>query len=155
MVQPQLKIIDHKAHGLGWGLLFDLPNNEYAIEHGGGDKGVKTMGVIFPKSKRGMLVFTNSDNGLSICNNIMKAAFDEGQQYLDFAKGAFNPTIIDVPNETLVKYTGTYARSDMKGWNINITKEGSALKIIGDGIPVVDLFSYDMDKFFIKGYGYE
>lgn len=52
--------------GLGWAVYYPIGNNEYAISHGGHDPGVHTMTVIFPKSKRALLIFTNSDNGMQL-----------------------------------------------------------------------------------------
>lgn len=52
--------------GLGWAIYDPIGNNEYAISHGGHDPGVHTMAVILPKSKRALLIFTNSDNGMQL-----------------------------------------------------------------------------------------
>ncbi|MCU0438498.1 MAG: hypothetical protein MUC49_11330 [Raineya sp.] len=38
---------------------------DYAITHGGDDKGVHTIAFLLPKSKRGLLIFTNSDTGIN------------------------------------------------------------------------------------------
>ena len=154
MVRSQVKVKEHIAQGLGWGLVFDLPNEEFAIEHGGSNMGVKTQCVILPKSKRGVLVFTNSDNGLSICNNIIRESLDNGQQILDFIFGAIEYPVIKLSNEILEQYVGTYARSDLNGWNIIITKEGDMLKIFGDGLALMEILPYAEDKFFIKGFGF-
>lgn len=48
--------------GLGW--FIDAPGgNEKAITHGGDDIGVHTIVFMLPQSQRGLLIFTNSDNG--------------------------------------------------------------------------------------------
>jgi len=154
MVRPQVNVKEHISRGLGWGLVYDLPNDEFAIEHGGSNMGVKTQCIILPKSKRGVLVFTNSDNGLAICNNIIRESLDNGQQILDFIFGAIDYPIIKLSYETLEHYVGTYARSDINGWNIIITKEGDMLKISGDGLALMDIWPYAEDKFFIKGFGF-
>jgi hypothetical protein len=54
----------------------------------------------------------------------------------------------------LERYIGTYARSDLKGWNINVTKEGDILKIFGESLPLMDFLPFAEDKFFDKGFGF-
>jgi CubicO group peptidase (beta-lactamase class C family) len=54
----------NKKEGIDWGLgtqlLFDLDGNEeFAIMHGGGDYGLKTIMLMLPKSKKGLLIFSN------------------------------------------------------------------------------------------------
>jgi len=52
------------AHmGLGWAVYDPVGNGEYAISHSGHDAGVHTIVIILPKSKRALVIFTNSDNG--------------------------------------------------------------------------------------------
>jgi CubicO group peptidase (beta-lactamase class C family) len=155
MVRPQVNVKEHISRGLGWGLVYDLPNDEFAIEHGGSNMGVKTQCVILPKSKRGVLIFTNGDNGLTICNNIVKESLDNGQQILDFIYGAVDHPIIRLSNEELENYVGTYSRSDLNGWKIIIKKEGETLKMSGDGLSVMEILPYAENKFFVKGFGFQ
>ncbi len=51
------------AMGLGWELLLNVKNDEYALLHTGGDKGVKTLIMLLPKTGEGIIIFTNGDNG--------------------------------------------------------------------------------------------
>lgn len=60
-----------KHFGLGFEIV-DLENGEYALSHGGSDKGVRTIFFILPKSKQGLLIFTNSDNGVSVYADLIK-----------------------------------------------------------------------------------
>jgi hypothetical protein len=62
----------------------DLSNNEYGIHHGGRDFGVKTEVIFLPKSKRGVVVFTNGDNGDSLISNIIREALDDGDKILEY-----------------------------------------------------------------------
>ena len=52
--------------GLSWEIVRNLPGGEYALVHGGTDNGVNTVCIFLPQSKRGVVVFTNGDNGRSI-----------------------------------------------------------------------------------------
>ena len=155
MIKSQVNVKKHLGRGLGWEIVSDLPNGEFTLQHGGSNVGVKTMGIILPKSKRGVVVFTNGDNGLTVCNNVIKETLDEGQQILDFTYGAIDYPIIKLSNEILERYIGTYARSDLNGWNINIIKEGDVLKVSGESLPIMDFLPFAEDKFFMKGFGFQ
>jgi CubicO group peptidase (beta-lactamase class C family) len=65
MVRRQIKTKENKYFGLGWEI-YDLGSGEYALSHGGSDKGVRTIVFLLPKSKQGLIIFTNSDNGTSV-----------------------------------------------------------------------------------------
>ena len=68
--------------GLGWMIMPDLSNGEYALIHTGHDPGVSTVIVLFPKSRRGLIVFTNGDNGTQVWTKILGEAFDVGKEML-------------------------------------------------------------------------
>ena len=155
MIRSQAAERKHVGRGLGWEIVSDLSNGEYTLQHGGSNAGVKTMCIILPKSKRGVVVFTNSDNGMTVYNNVIREALDEGQQILDSTNGFINYTTIKLSNEILEQYIGTYARSDLNGWKINITKEVDILKVSGESLPVMEFVPYAEDKFFVKGYGFQ
>lgn len=62
--KEQVKINPYKH----WGLGFWVDNNinkqgDFALVHGGDDIGVHTIAFLVPKTKRGLVIFTNSDNG--------------------------------------------------------------------------------------------
>jgi len=155
MISPQVNVREHVARGLGWGLVFDLPNGEYAIEHDGGNPGIKTIGFILPKSKRGIVVLTNGDNGIFVYNNIISESLDLGKAFLDISNNAYDATAINLSNEILDKYVGTYSRSDVSGYNVIIKREGNELIISGDGVPFMTLVPESENRFFIKGFGYQ
>lgn len=56
--------------GLGWYIVKNFYNGEYAIMHDGSDAGVATKVILIPKSKRGIIVFTNGDNGFDIIKKV-------------------------------------------------------------------------------------
>jgi CubicO group peptidase (beta-lactamase class C family) len=155
MIRSQAAERKHVGRGLGWEIVSDLSHGEFTLQHGGSNAGVKTMCIILPKSKRGVVVFTNSDNGMTVYNNVIREALDEGQQILNFTNGLIQYTTIKLTNEILEQYIGTYARSDLNGWKIHITKEGDLLKVSGESLPVMEFVPYSEDKFFMKGYGFQ
>ena len=66
MIRPHTQAREGVNFGLGWIVFENLPNDEYALFNAGSDKGVNALTVLLPKTKRGILVFTNGDSGRSI-----------------------------------------------------------------------------------------
>lgn len=83
MLSRQVKRKENKYFGLGWEV-YDLGGGELALSHGGSDEGTKTIVFLLPKSKQGLIIFANSDNGievyLKLINDYLK---DFGRQIID------------------------------------------------------------------------
>jgi CubicO group peptidase (beta-lactamase class C family) len=149
MTSPQVEVKKHYYRGLGWGLVKDLPYGEYALEHGGSDIGVRTMAIFLPKSKRGIVVMTNGDNGMNVFNNVIKESIDIGKTILDdiyLSPSAHK--IITLPGEIIEDYVGTYTQPNGRVWRI--TKEDNAIRMSGDGLPTFVLYPETENKFFLK-----
>lgn len=71
MTSKQVATTKGKHFGLGFEL-YDLGNGETAWSHGGSDNGVRTLFIILPKSKKGLLIFTNSDTGTSVYEKLIE-----------------------------------------------------------------------------------
>lgn len=83
MTRHQIKTKENKYFGLGWEI-YDLGAGEYALSHGGSDEGVKTLVFILPKTKQGLIIFTNSDNGTNIYLQLINAYLkDRGKRIID------------------------------------------------------------------------
>ena len=65
MQSRQVDTKKSKYFGLGFEI-YDLGNGEIALSHGGSDKGVNTLAVMLPKTKQGLVIFTNVDDGYKI-----------------------------------------------------------------------------------------
>jgi CubicO group peptidase (beta-lactamase class C family) len=151
MVRPQRRTKPGNASGLGWGLVDGLPGGAYALQHGGSDIGVRTMAVFLPKSKSGVVVMTNGDNGAFICDRIIKTALPEGALILEtMNKSATSHERIAIADQLIKSYTGTYAQSN--GKLVKVEQDGNALKLSGDGVPTVVVFPESANKFFMDGY---
>jgi CubicO group peptidase (beta-lactamase class C family) len=88
MVGKQVKVNQYKNFGLGWWIDNNVYQKENAIVHGGDDIGVHTIAFILPKSKKGLIIFTNSDNGTSIFEPILlKYLGQKGQGILNIEMG--------------------------------------------------------------------
>lgn len=72
-----------KHFGLGFER-YELENGEYALSHGGADKGVRTLIVLLPQSKQGLIIFTNSDNGGKVYAALLEHYLgSKGKQIVD------------------------------------------------------------------------
>ncbi len=71
MIQHQVKLKENDYFGLGWEILTDFSDNEYALLHTGKDPGVSTLAIWFPKSKNGFLIFLNGDNVNNIYEELL------------------------------------------------------------------------------------
>lgn len=72
MIAEQVRINKYKHFGLGWWIDENInPNKDFALLHGGDDKGVHTIVFIVPSSQKALLIFTNSDNGTDAFMDIL------------------------------------------------------------------------------------
>jgi CubicO group peptidase (beta-lactamase class C family) len=76
----------HARYGLGWEVFNDLDNGEFALLHGGSDPGVRTTIVLLPKSKRGLVIFTSSDNGMALIKYVISKSLNLGNHLIEKAK---------------------------------------------------------------------
>jgi hypothetical protein len=54
------------------------------LSHGGADNGVQTIVFILPKTKRGLLIFTNSDTGANVYEPLLTHYLGKnGQKIVD------------------------------------------------------------------------
>ncbi len=66
--------------GLGWELLPNLKNDEYALLHTGGDIGVNTLIMLLPETKEGLVIFTNGDNGNQLFFDLIERNLSLGKR---------------------------------------------------------------------------
>ncbi|WP_264553299.1 class A beta-lactamase-related serine hydrolase [Flavobacterium sp. N2038] len=79
----QIKTKENKYFGLGFEI-YDLGNENYALSHGGADKGVQTIVFILPKTKQGIIIFTNVDGGYKVYEKILEHYLGEnGKKIFD------------------------------------------------------------------------
>jgi CubicO group peptidase (beta-lactamase class C family) len=70
MTTNQVETKNRKYFGLGFEI-YDLGNGEIALSHGGANNGVQTIVFILPKSKKGILIFTNVDDGYKVYEKLL------------------------------------------------------------------------------------
>lgn len=74
---PQVNQKKGIDRNLGMQLLSDLPNDEIVLMHTGGDYGTKAIAIALPNSKRGIVLFSNSENGMVLWQKIITEYFGE------------------------------------------------------------------------------
>lgn len=79
------QVVSTKGKHFGLGLeIYNLGNGETALSHGGSDNGVQTIFFILPKTKQGLLIFTNSDTGGNVFETLIKHYLGyNGQKIID------------------------------------------------------------------------
>ncbi|MDT0293549.1 serine hydrolase [Mesonia ostreae] len=83
MTTHQVETKNGKHFGLGFEI-YDFKNGDYALSHGGADKGVQTIVFIFPKTKKGLLIFTNVDDGYKVYEKIIAHYLrDQGKEIME------------------------------------------------------------------------
>lgn len=83
MTSHQVETKKNKYFGLGFEI-YDLGNNDYALSHGGADKGVQTIFLLLPKTKQGIVIFTNVDDGYKVYEKIVAHYLGEnGKKIID------------------------------------------------------------------------
>jgi len=87
MVRPQVPTQKGLFMTLGWELFQHLGSKkEYAIIHSGSDAGVKTLVIILPVSKEGLVIFMNGDNGNKLYEKIITELLDAGKEMMEQVK---------------------------------------------------------------------
>lgn len=72
MVAEQVRVNAYKHFGLGWWIDENInENGDYALVHGGDDIGVHCIAFILPRTNKGLVIFTNSDNGTGTFEHIV------------------------------------------------------------------------------------
>jgi len=72
IVSVQVRVNDFKHWGLSWWIDENINSTgDFAMVHGGDDIGVHTIAFIIPKTKQGLIIFTNSDNGTDAFQEIL------------------------------------------------------------------------------------
>jgi CubicO group peptidase (beta-lactamase class C family) len=75
-----------KYFGLGFEI-YDLGNDNYALSHGGADQGVQTLFFLLPKTKQGLIIFTNVDDGYKVYEKLLLNYLGgNGQKLIDIEK---------------------------------------------------------------------
>ncbi len=84
MTSEQIRIKPRKYWGLGWWIDEGVDNGANALVHGGDDMGVHTIAFLLPGSGRGLIIFTNCDNGTEVYIPVIQHYLGKvGQEIID------------------------------------------------------------------------
>jgi CubicO group peptidase (beta-lactamase class C family) len=152
MIRSQINIKKNIDQGLGWQIIRNLPNGEYALMHEGGSNGVSTLVVLLPISKRGVVVFTNGDKGDKVYLNALETFIDVGKIIIeDMNKMSYDPDkikTVEISNAILESYTGSYWVPSFQ-MSLKIINEGNLLKLESPYAKMI-LYAESVTKFFLK-----
>lgn len=83
MIKKQVKTKENKYFGLGFEV-YDLGNGDYALSHGGADQGTRCIAFVLPNSGKGILIFTNADDGYKVYEKlVLHYLGEEGRKIAD------------------------------------------------------------------------
>ncbi|MCC3214853.1 class A beta-lactamase-related serine hydrolase [Chryseobacterium sp. X308] len=83
MIKKQVKVKDQKYFGLGFEI-YDLGNGDYALSHSGADQGTRCIAIIIPGSGKGIIIFTNIDDGYKVYEKlVLHYLGKEGKKIVD------------------------------------------------------------------------
>ena len=152
MVNSQINIKKNIDQGLGWQIIRNLPNGEYALMHEGGSNGVSTLSVLLPVSKRGLIVFTNGDKGDKVYLKVLETFIDIGKTIKnDMLQMSYDPDeimIAEVSNNTLLTYVGSYFIPSFQT-TVKILFEDNLLKLESPYAKMI-LYAESETKFYLK-----
>tara|TARA_B110000902_G_C14223497_1_gene556085 strand:+ start:117 stop:1601 length:1485 start_codon:yes stop_codon:yes gene_type:complete len=87
MQSNQVPTKNGKYFGLGFEK-YDFIDGNFALSHGGADKGVQTIIFIFPKTKQGIVIFTNVDDGYKVYEKLLTHYLGEyGKEIMEIETG--------------------------------------------------------------------
>ncbi|SMO77341.1 CubicO group peptidase, beta-lactamase class C family [Chryseobacterium rhizoplanae] len=82
MIKKQVKVKEGKYFGLGLEI-YDLGKGEYALSHGGADQGTRCIAIVLPNSGKGIVIFTNVDDGYKVYEKlVLHYLGDQGQKII-------------------------------------------------------------------------
>lgn len=70
MLQPQVKLSNALAWGLGWGL--EDTDSGAVFWHWGDNPGYKSIALAVPTKGTGIIIMTNGDGGLGLCDHLIR-----------------------------------------------------------------------------------
>lgn len=84
MISKQVSIKPRQYFGLSWIGYEHINGNEKVLQHGGDDIGVHTIAFMLPDSRKGLIIFTNCDNGIDVYIPIIQHYLGKlGQEIID------------------------------------------------------------------------
>jgi len=148
IIKPQVKVKEGLYYGLGWEIIPNLSNNESVMMHSGDGDGVKTLVVLLPKSKRGIVVFTNGNNGYKVYEKVVSSYLKEGKQIFELKNRKLVPEEkYSISFEDLKNYTGTFKIKE--NVTFDVITDTNTLKLIIPGQSPFKLVAQSKNEFLV------
>ena len=111
------------------------------------------MALLLPRSGRGLVVFTNGDNGFQLYNNLIKKTFDFGPIILAKMAGIENRKIINLKDFELESFSGDFL--DSYGRKLSVSTIENGLKVAGEGVPTNSIYPIAPNIFVLADFDVE
>lgn len=138
MITPVLAGSDY---GLGLGVKGD--GDQLQLSHNGANEGFRCMLVSYPRTGRGAVIMTNSDNGGLLANEILRALARE-YRWPDYQ--VIEKTALNLPQTALADFVGRYGREDQL---IAFYRDQGHFYMKPAGQPRSELFAQSEHEFFL------
>ena len=150
MITPQVQVKDNLFYGLGWEIIPSLSNGELTMMHSGDENGIKTFVVLLPKSRRGMVVFTNADEGFKVYRKVVASYLKEGKEIFDIKNKKMVPIEkYKIPIERLKSYTGHFEIKEHVAFDV--VEDKGKLNLVIPGQKPVRLVAQTESIFLVDG----
>ncbi len=149
--KPQTEIKKDSYFSIGWGLITNLSDGEYAIHHGGTDLGVRTSAIFLPESEQGIVVMSNGDGGAFVQDKIIASTLSKGKEVLQKINSKTEqlaPT--QIPKKIIEQYSGTYVQPDGRAFIISALE--NAIQVSGKETPRSVLIAASPNSFYLADY---
>ncbi len=148
MTTSQVKVKENLFYGLGWEVIPELSNKESVIMHSGDENGIKTFVVLLPKSKKGMVIFTNANDGFKVYQKVVESYLNEGKEIFEIKSKKMVPAEkYIIPLKSLKEYTGTFEIK--KNVTFNIVEDNGKLNLVIPGQKNVRLVAQSETIFLV------
>lgn len=137
MITPPLPGSDY---GLGLGVKGEGPNLQ--LSHSGANEGFRCSLVAYPRTGRGAVVMTNSDNGGLLINEILRAIARE-YAWPDYQ--VVEKTAVALAPEAFDDFIGRYEREDT---TLAVARSGNRFFMRLTGQPRMEIFPQSDHEFF-------
>jgi hypothetical protein len=119
------QMLTHQRDGYGLGIAVNGDGPSLRIGHGGANAGYRCQWVQYPNRRQGVIVMTNSDAGVQVISELLRAISAE-YEWPDFKPLQKAPAPIKAP--MLAGFAG--ASRGTRGWAPAVTHENGRLFVL-------------------------
>lgn len=146
-------VIKGKSTEYGFGLqVVDNPERGRVLRHTGGWPGYMTNNVLYTDKDVALIYLSNMEQ-----NGAMLEAIYQAVKNIVFDKPAEFPkplvqVVAEVDKSVYPLYSGTYTSAEMKGFEMKVRTDGTALFVSATGQPEMEVRPEGEGRFFVPGF---